>query len=389
MKIVYVLCVSLALLSAGCGKKEIKPSEDSLRTKEAMELMNTIETAYREKDSEVLTRHVHPVIAKNIINNLSFDGVELNFSPWIVRIKESSTIISADWQGTWEYGKRKMQRRGIADFVFIDSPMKLVHINGDNPFFTPPADYEEEMSDVQGGPADAEEPPPAAADDGKPGPAVEPPEADLAAEQPAPGPVPSAADDETPDLEPLKRSKLLYREHDLVPAERQETDQGEDERKYIVQVGAWKNSRYADTALDLIKGFYPEAVIVMEGKFHKIRIKKMMSRQEGMLVIADIEEKFDLHPILIGLDPSDDAHAESQAVDNAHKYFVQIGVWRNREYAESALADLRKDYPEAVIIRSTHFHKVGIPVPMSRERADALAGEIKEKSGYDPIVIEE
>jgi hypothetical protein len=314
MKSVSVLCIMLLLLSAGCGSKEIKPSEDSLRTQEAMELMNTIQTAYQGKDGEVLTRHVHPVIAKNILNNLSFEKVKLYFSPWIVRIKESSTIISADWQGTWVYGNREIQRRGMADFVFIDSPMKLVHINGDNPFFTQPADYEEEMRDVQREPLDTEKAPPDETADGKPEPAVEPADEDGVTGQQAP----AVEESETRGLEPLKRSKLLYREHDLVPAERPKSLQEDGQRKYIIQVGAWKNTQYADTALERIKGSYPEAVIVVEGTFHKIRIKKMMNRREGMLAIADIEERFNLHPILISLEPSDDVHAETPSGNDTH-----------------------------------------------------------------------
>jgi len=112
MKVVYAFCIFVAFVSAGCsGNKGIKPSEDSLRTKEAMELINIIQTAYQERNSEVLARNMDPVVAKNILSELSFEKVELYFTPWIVRIKESSTIINAGWQGKWVYGDREIERK--------------------------------------------------------------------------------------------------------------------------------------------------------------------------------------------------------------------------------------------------------------------------------------
>ncbi|KPJ97726.1 MAG: hypothetical protein AMK71_12740 [Nitrospira bacterium SG8_35_4] len=391
MKGFYALSFIVVLISTGCsGNKEVKPSEDSLRTKEAMEVINAIQTAYQEKNSEVLTRHIHPVIAKNIIDELSFENVELYFSPWIVRIKESSTIINADWQGTWLYGNREIKRRGMAGFVFIESPMKLVHINGDNPFYTPPVNDEHEMIDTQGEQSESETAPPAE-DEKKIESAAQPDEETDVTGQPAPEPEPQAvAGEESSGLEPLKRTKLLYREHDLIPAERPKSPQGDGQQKYIVQVGAWKNTQYARTALELVRGFYPEAVIVEEGGFHKIRIKKMMTRQEGMLTIEELEDKFNLRPVLIGLDaPSTDNPAVTTAAADLHEYFVQIGVWRNPEFAESAFADLKKSYPQAVMVTVNNLHKVGIPVTMSKERALALVHEIQEKLNLNPILIEQ
>jgi hypothetical protein len=138
-----------------------------------------------------------------------------------------------------------------------------------------------------------------------------------------------------------------------------------------------------------VREFYPEALIVEEGGFHKIRVKKIMSRHEGMLAIDDLEDKFNFNPVLIGLDvPSTESRPVEQAATDSHEFFVQIGVWRNPEFAKTALADLRVSYPEAVMVRTTNFHKVGIPVTMSREKANALVNEIKVKLNRDAILIE-
>lgn len=405
MKIIYAFCIVLALVADGCsGKKEIKPSEDSLKSKEAMELINAIETAYREKNGELLSQRIHPVIAKNILNELSFESVELSFTPWVVRIKESSTIINADWQGTWHYSDGEVTRRGIVNFVFIDSPMQLVHINGDNPFYTRSADYEPETGDLQGEtavepesgevqsekPEEPEETPTVEIDKKIIQPHVRPDQGTASAQQQAPETEQEEKGDETSELQPLKRTKMLYREHDLIPEEPSKVTAENAQRRYIVQVGAWKNVRYAQTALELVQGYYPEALIVDEGGLHKIRIKKMMTRQEGMLAIEDLEDKFNLRPILIGLDAQsqDSGSVMPPVTEDLHNFFVQIGVWRNRTFAETALADLQRNYPEAVMIKTTKFHKVGIPVSMSREKAHALIRELKETLNLDPILVE-
>lgn len=400
MKRLLMFCVILTVALSGCsGTKDIKPSDDSVKTNEAMEVINIIQAAYREKNSEVLAAYIHPVEAKNIIDELTFDSVDLNFKPWVVRIKESSTIINADWQGTWHYGDREIQRRGIADFVFIDSPVKLVHINGDNPFSPRPAEYDQKTGSDQGEPQPPAEEPQATpgeaqapADEAQSGPPVPQAEQKEAAAEPSPEPQPEpAAEYQQPaDMEPLQRTKLLYREHSLVPSEPPEPLNDAGAKKYIVQVGAWKNGEYAETALELVRGFYPEALIVEEGGFHKIRIKRMMDRQEGMLAVADLEEKFNLRPILIGLDA--ESPGDPTAVtppDETIRYFVQIGVWRNREFAETAYTDLKKNYPGAVMVRAGNLHKVGIPVSAGRERAASLVREIKETLNMEAIIVEQ
>jgi hypothetical protein len=67
-----------------------------------------------------------------------------------------------------------------------------------------------------------------------------------------------------------------------------------------VQVGAWKNHNYAQNMLEKITNYYPEAYIVKHDDFNKIRIPiGLLFKNQGVIVSRDIEEKFDIKPLLV------------------------------------------------------------------------------------------
>lgn len=69
---------------------------------------------------------------------------------------------------------------------------------------------------------------------------------------------------------------------------------------YYVQVGSWKNYNYAQEMLDKIINYYPEAYIVEHNHFKKIRIPiGVLYNKQGLIVTKDIEEKFNIKPLLV------------------------------------------------------------------------------------------
>jgi len=46
-------------------------------------------------------------------------------------------MININWQGTWVIKGNDIKNLGVAVFVFEGSPMKLIRVDGDNPFLTP------------------------------------------------------------------------------------------------------------------------------------------------------------------------------------------------------------------------------------------------------------
>lgn len=138
MKKNQVIFITLILTLLGCGGKDkVKPSADYLLTTEAIETINVLKTAYQGKDIIKLKGISSSEIADRVAGGLFFDSAELSFAPRTVRIKDQSVMVNTNWQGTWIINNNTFKNRGIAVFVFEGSPLKLVRIDGDNPFHTP------------------------------------------------------------------------------------------------------------------------------------------------------------------------------------------------------------------------------------------------------------
>ncbi|MCK5504512.1 MAG: SPOR domain-containing protein, partial [Thermodesulfovibrionia bacterium] len=73
------------------------------------------------------------------------------------------------------------------------------------------------------------------------------------------------------------------------------------------------------------------------------------------------------------------------AVNN--KYYVQVGSWKNSQYAEDILIKLKKDYPEANIVEQNNFNKVRIPGAMTKKQAAIISKDIEGKLNMKPLIV--
>lgn len=137
MKKTLVIMITLAFVFIGCGKDNVKPSDDSLSTTEALNIINTVKTAYQEKDKDTLKNYLDPALAESVFKELFFEKAELSFTPKRVNINGSTVMVNLNWRGTWVIKGNNIKRRGVTVFVFKGSPMKLISVEGDNPFHTP------------------------------------------------------------------------------------------------------------------------------------------------------------------------------------------------------------------------------------------------------------
>lgn len=69
--------------------------------------------------------------------------------------------------------------------------------------------------------------------------------------------------------------------------------------KYYVQVGSWKNSKYAEEILRKLKKDYPEANIVEQNNFNKVRIPGVMTKKQAAIISKDIEGKLNMKPLIV------------------------------------------------------------------------------------------
>ena len=70
-------------------------------------------------------------------------------------------------------------------------------------------------------------------------------------------------------------------------------------KEYYIQVGAWRNSGYAESMLAKLKQYYPDIYVVKENNLNKIRIPGIRNRQEGSKIINDIRKKFNMNSLLV------------------------------------------------------------------------------------------
>ncbi len=69
--------------------------------------------------------------------------------------------------------------------------------------------------------------------------------------------------------------------------------------RYYIQVGAWKNIKYALETLELLRPHYPDIYIVEEAGQNKARIPGTMSKNNDSLLLKKLRKKFNLKPFLV------------------------------------------------------------------------------------------
>ena len=69
MKKILILLILITLASFGCGKDNVKPSEDSLLATGAFKSINEMEEAYEGKSRVMLQDRITPHIARKILKD--------------------------------------------------------------------------------------------------------------------------------------------------------------------------------------------------------------------------------------------------------------------------------------------------------------------------------
>ncbi len=138
MRKISILITLLFVLTLGCSKDAVKPSEDSLTAIEAISVIDAIKEAYENKREADLNNRMSSVLAGSVIKNLYFKSVELRLTPRMVKLTDESVKVNLNWQGTWQFGNDKeVKISGVGDLVFNKETMILTNVDGDNPFLTP------------------------------------------------------------------------------------------------------------------------------------------------------------------------------------------------------------------------------------------------------------
>jgi cell division septation protein DedD len=71
----------------------------------------------------------------------------------------------------------------------------------------------------------------------------------------------------------------------------------------------------------------------------------------------------------------------------SEQYYVQVGSWKNSDFAQNTLNDLRRYYPDAYIYEENNFFKLRIPDVKTREMGVAISQEIEKRFSIKSIVV--
>ena len=143
---IFALLAAFALLLAGCGGKEaVKPSQESLQSKKALETMSAMEKSYISRDMAGVMAPVaqdlksgYSEFQTSVRKDIeSYSKVELDMGVDRVEITGDLVKVVFHWFGRWsDKDGLGHEGRGNTVFVFKDtgSSMPLQEIVGDSPF---------------------------------------------------------------------------------------------------------------------------------------------------------------------------------------------------------------------------------------------------------------
>jgi cell division septation protein DedD len=366
MKKLYVL--TLVFLFFSCGKDEVKPSADSTLTMKALTSMKTIKTAYEEKDLTALQNHLASGISESLAKELIFEKTELSLVPRLVRIINQTVKISLNWQGTWTVEGNSTKNRGVAVFVFEGDPMRLIEIEGDSPFLVFSSDDKQQLPEIEG------IPPISFRDQALNGELSEHRQkAQILEETPEQNKKPS--DGKQSSNAPQQPSQQKTSIHN----------------RYYVQVGAWKQRKYALEHFEKLRHNYSAVYIVKENNFHVLRIPNLETRQRGDVIVKEIKKKFTLSPMVFRSPEyrkqiNSARENKNKDLPSKKEYIVQVGAWKHIEYAQDTLDKLKKKHPDAFMVETNNFHIVRIPGIMTKDRGESIIKNIQDELKLNPIL---
>lgn len=69
------------------------------------------------------------------------------------------------------------------------------------------------------------------------------------------------------------------------------------------------------------------------------------------------------------------------------EYFIQVGSWRNPDYAQQHLEQLKKYYPDSYITLAKNFNVIRIPGVKTREEGVTISQDIEKKFNIKPLIV--
>ena len=70
-----------------------------------------------------------------------------------------------------------------------------------------------------------------------------------------------------------------------------------------------------------------------------------------------------------------------------NEYYVQVGTWKNQNYAQKMLEKIKKYYPEVYLVEKNTFYKVRIPGILTKKQGMTVSEDIEIKFNIEPLLV--
>jgi hypothetical protein len=107
-----------------------------------------------------------------------------------------------------------------------------------------------------------------------------------------------------------------------------------------------------------------------------LHTKHIQTQEKSNILLEEMKTKAYLIKVMVNKD-----------TDENSKYFIQVGTWRNVEYAQEMLTQLKKDYPEAYIVKKVNFHKIRIPGIINKKQGAVISTDIENRFNVKPLIV--
>ena len=136
--IIFLVSISVfVLFFAGCPKKAVRPSLDSLTSLEAIGVLEEVRDGFVNKKESVLEQNMSPMLKSQTVKELVFDSAEISYEYKLITLKGDNVKVMLTWQGDFKVDKENRINGGTCIFMLTGSPMKIIDIEGANPLTLP------------------------------------------------------------------------------------------------------------------------------------------------------------------------------------------------------------------------------------------------------------
>ncbi len=161
-------------------------------------------------------------------------------------------------------------------------------------------------------------------------------------------------------------------------------------RTFTVQVGLYINKRFAVTMSEILRDEYLTAYIERDNNFYNVRIAGIHSRALGNEIVRKVNKRFRIKTALM---TSEEAAVLSKKNESGNRsfrssnYMVQVGAYKNINYANDMMTRLQDDKMPSFIKREGTFNKVRIRGIKTVEEGSLMVDNIYNKYKVEPFIL--